>query len=99
MRIIDSKDLHVNRTDEPHFLETYVDIDLQELLMKYPDLCLSHSSGTKVHVCIHLQDLHVKETHVPLETYGCVDLEDLHVNKWCISLPVSGKEGYTCICF
>ena len=60
---------------------TYVDIDLQELLMKYPDLCLSPSSGTKGYVCIHLQDLHVKETHVPLETYGCVNLEDLHVNK------------------
>ena len=81
MRIIDSKDLHVNRTDEPYFLETYVDIDLQELLMKYPDLCLSPSWGTKGYVCIHLQDLHVKETHVPLETYGCVNLEDLHVNK------------------
>ena len=54
---------------------TYVDIDLQELLMKYPDLCLSPSPGTKGYVCIHLQDLHVIETHVPLET------DDLHVNK------------------
>ena len=62
---------------------TYVDIDLQELLMKYPDLCLSPSPGAKGYVCIHLQDLHVKETqcHVPLEIYVCVNLEDLHVNK------------------
>ena len=72
---------------------TYVDIDLQELLMKYPDLCLSPSSGTKVYVCIHLQDLHVKETHVPLETYGCVNLEDLHVNNLVYLSSLFGERG------
>ena len=78
---------------------TYVDIDLQELLMKYPDLCLSPSPGTKGYVCIHLQDLHVKETHVPLETYGCVNLEDLHVNKLVYLASRFGERGYACICF
>ena len=48
---------------------TDVDIDVEELLMQYPDLCFSPSSGTKGYVCIHLQDQHVKETHVPLENF------------------------------
>ena len=74
---------------------TYVDIDLQELLMKYPDLCLSPPSGTKGYVCIHLQDLHVKETHVPLETYGCVNLEDLHVKKL---VRLSSRFGERVVC-